>query len=207
MNKMILGAEIKARDEGVIEGYGSVFGNIDLGGDIVQKGAFAGSLLEKRPMMFFGHDPDKILGVWDSAEEDDHGLKLVGRVNMETQIGRETHSNIKMVRDSGAKMGLSIGYRTQKAKNENGARVIEAADLMEVSVVSLPMNTAAAIDAVKAADMSPSEMERRLRDAGFSRNVAKAMMADGFKAVQGLRDADDGLEEQAALAKVFAAFS
>ena len=45
-------------DTGRISGYGSVFGNIDLGGDIVMPGAFKNSLQQNPNVkMLWGHDP------------------------------------------------------------------------------------------------------------------------------------------------------
>ena len=39
--------EIKAEDEGVFSGYASTFGNVDNGNDIVAKGAFTKSLVDR----------------------------------------------------------------------------------------------------------------------------------------------------------------
>lgn len=194
MQYLNMSSEIKADGEpGHIEGYGSVFNIRDRGGDIVVKGAFSASLEERMPKMLYNHDPAKVIGMWDEAYEDERGLRLRGRINMDTQQGREVYSNLKM----GALDGLSIGYRTTSAEPKANARMIKAADLYEVSVVSIPMNPQSTVDAVKAAEMSPSEMERRLRDAGCSRSVAAALMAGGWKAVQNLRDAGDGLDQLA----------
>lgn len=197
MERMTLAAEIKAADgdEGIVEGYGSVFNVVDQGGDVVEKGAFAGSLSRTLPKMLWQHDPSQVLGVWDAVDEDDTGLKMRGRINLQKQLGRDVLSDIKM----GAINGMSIGYRTRKSGNQGNARVLKEVDLWEVSLVTFPMNEAARIDAVKAADMTEREMERTLRDAGMSRSVARAFMAGGFKAVQAMRDAGEDASDVAAL--------
>jgi HK97 family phage prohead protease len=197
MERLTLAAEIKAGvgDEGVIEGYGSVFGVTDRGGDVVEKGAFAGSLGRVRPKMLWQHDPAQVLGVWDAVEEDDAGLRVRGRINLGKQLGRDVLSDVKM----GAIGGMSIGYRTRKSAAQGNARLLKEVDLWEVSLVTFPMNEMAMIDAVKAAEMSPREMEQALRDAGFSSTVAKRLMAGGYKALTAMRDAGDGLDEIAAL--------
>jgi HK97 family phage prohead protease len=189
IERMTFAAEVKADTgaEGVVEGYASVFNVQDRGGDIVTPGAFAASLTKGRPLMFFGHDPDRVLGVWDEVAEDDRGLRARGRINMEKQLGRDVMSDIRM----GALRGLSIGYRVQDREIRGATRLLKQVDLVEISAVALPMNGDALIDAVKAADMTEREFERLLtQDAGLSRSVARRLMADGFKAIRATQDAD-----------------
>lgn len=181
--------DVKADDEGVIEGYGSVSGNVDRGGDVVQAGAFADSLVDiGMPKMLWQHDMREVIGVWDEAVEDERGLRMKGRLALTTQKGREAHELIKM----GALDGLSIGYRVKRDSYQGAAKIrtIEKADLREVSIVTMPMNEQARIDAVKAAEMSERDFERKLtQDAGFSRSVARALMSGGIEAVQSKHDA------------------
>nr|NIS40236.1 HK97 family phage prohead protease [Desulfuromonadales bacterium] len=61
--------EVKQIGEREFEGYGSTFGNVDLGDDIVVRGAFKRTLAEHRkagtmPLMFWMHDPRQVPGVW-----------------------------------------------------------------------------------------------------------------------------------------------
>lgn len=186
---------IKADEEGAVEGYGSVSGNVDRGGDIVMAGAFTESLDEMgMPRMLWQHDMREVIGVWDEAVEDAKGLRLKGRLALSTQKGREAHELIKM----GAINGLSIGYRVKRDSYQGGTKIrtIEKADLYEVSIVTMPMNEQARIDAVKAADMSTRDFEKRLtQDAGFSRTVARALMSGGIEAVKGMQAAADDERE------------
>lgn len=193
----------KADDAGVIEGYGSVFDNVDNGGDIVAPGAFSASLRSgRRAKMLMQHDPSDVIGVWDSLEEDGKGLRVKGRLLTTVRKGAEAYELVK----AGAIDGLSIGYRTVKSIARDGKRVIQQAELWEVSLVTFPMNELARVDAVKAAEMSERDLERMLtRDAGLSRSVAQRLMAGGFNAVKAMRDAGDGADELAALLKARAA--
>ena len=61
---------------GVVKGYGSVFGNVDSDGDIINKGAYKKTLQEnaKRVKYLYQHDMDKPLGKMVHLEEDDKGL-------------------------------------------------------------------------------------------------------------------------------------
>jgi uncharacterized protein len=199
MERKQLSLEWKADDSGLIEGYGSVFDVVDQGGDIVAAGAFKRSLASGRKVkMLFQHRADDVIGVWDEVAEDGQGLRLKGRLLTAVAKAREAYELVK----AGALDGLSIGYRTVKSLDRNGRRVILDADLWEVSLVTFPMNEAARIDAVKAAELTERDLERLLtQDAGLSRSVARKLMAGGFDAVKAMQDAGDGIEELAALLK------
>lgn len=197
METKLIPLEVKADAEGSIEGYGSIFGNRDLGGDVVAAGAFSESLAAGiKPKMLYQHDPDRVLGVWDDVSQDEKGLKLRGRIATKTQLGRDVSELAAM----GAIDGLSIGFRVMEDDWDGPTRIIKNAELWEVSVVTFPMNTEARIDAAKAADMSRREFERMLtQDAGFSRSVARALMGGGLEAVKAMHDAGPGLDELRAL--------
>lgn len=199
METKFLNLEWKAGDGGEIEGYGSVFDNVDQGGDIVAPGAFSNSLrLGRKVRMLFQHDSSRVIGTWDEIAEDDKGLRVKGKLLVNTTGGRDAYEQVK----AGAIDGLSIGYRSLKSMDRNGKRVILQADLWEVSLVTFPMNEMARIDAVKAAAMSERDMERMLtQDAGLSRSVARRLMAGGYDAVKAMQDAGDGAEDLAALLK------
>jgi uncharacterized protein len=191
--------EWKADTEGSIEGYGSVFGVLDAGGDVVKAGAFKASLTSGRKVkMLRQHDTSQVIGIWDSVDEDAMGLRCKGRLLLTVDAGKQAYELVR----AGAMDGLSIGYRTVKSSyNAKGQREIQEAELWEVSVVTFPMNAEAVIDAVKARDMTKIEMERVLtQDAGLSRSVARRLMAGGLNAVKAMQDAgDDGDELVAAL--------
>jgi hypothetical protein len=65
--------------DGLIEGYASLFGAADQGGDIVEQGAYARSLKEgRRIKMLWQHDPREPIGTWDEVREDERGLYVKG---------------------------------------------------------------------------------------------------------------------------------
>jgi hypothetical protein len=180
--------EIKALNDRELEGHGSVFGNVDLGGDIVMPGAFKRSLAAHRkagtmPQMFWMHQPDQVPGAWREMSEDTTGLALKGEL-APTQLGNEmrTLAQMKAVR------GLSIGYQIKDADyDDDGNRLLKEIDLWEVSLVSLAMNPLAQVEAVKArlssrGEYVPTEreFEQRLRIAGCSKTVARHIVAQIF---------------------------
>ena len=181
-------------EKGVFQGYGSIFGNKDLGNDVVVQGAFAKSIGRKGAKavkMLYQHRPDEPIGVFDEIIEDNRGLKVKGRLAMGTQRGREVYELMKM----GALDGLSIGYRVSPKGadyDERGKkRMLKEVDLMEISAVTFPMNPKARVEQVKGADRSIREWEEILRDAGnLSRSEAKVGASALTKALD-LRDAGD----------------
>ena len=148
MNSKDYGLELKyaagsslVSDGTQIEGYASLFGLTDQGGDVVVKGAYAASLkrLEVRGdkvRMLWQHDPTRPIGVWEEIREDDKGLWVKGRLLPEIAQAREAAALIA----AGAIDGLSIGYRTISAERDGkGRRLLNEVELWEVSLVTFPM--------------------------------------------------------------------
>jgi HK97 family phage prohead protease len=198
--KLNISLDVKSVSDGEFEGHGSVFGNTDLGGDIVLPGAFKRSIAQHRkdgalPMMFWMHDPAQVPGKWTDMEEDNKGLYVKG-VFAQTQLGNEVRTLLGMK----AVRGLSIGYVTKDSDfDDEGNRLIKQVDLWEVSIVSLAMNPLARVEASKSRLSAageyvptPREVELLLRDAGCSRTIAKRMVSM-FKAI-GDGDSDETLE-------------
>jgi HK97 family phage prohead protease len=186
-----IGLQFKAEEGGVISGYASRFGELDKGNDIVMPGAYKSSLMGGQKIkMLWQHDPSQPIGVWDEVKEDETGLFVRGRILETVERGREA----KALVDAGAIDGLSIGYRTKRArKDAQGNRLLDELELWEVSLVTFPMQETARIDAVKAAEMTRAEMERLLtQDAGLSRTVARNLMNGGMGAVKAMHDAGGG---------------
>ena len=133
----------------VIEGYASLFGAPDRGGDVVAPGAYAASLKAmtaegRRVRMLWQHDPAQPIGIWDEVVEDARGLRVKGRLLDCVAQGREAAALIA----AGAIEGLSIGYRTiRSAKTEKGQRLLTELDLWEVSLVTFPMLPSAKVSA------------------------------------------------------------
>ena len=204
IKKLTFHSDVKAvNDKGTFTGYGSIFGNEDQGSDIMQKGAFTKSL-ENRPAskvkMLYQHKTDEPIGVFENMYEDEKGLFVKGRLAMGTQKGREAYELLKM----GALDGMSIGFRADPDKqgyneNKRGTRTLKEVDLMEISLVTFPMNERALIENVKASHKNIREWEKILRDAGgLSRTEAKI----GAKALSeslSQRDAGDDNKQLATL--------
>lgn len=185
------------KDYGTFEGYGSVFGNKDLGNDVIERGAFLKSLKRRKPQnvkLLYQHKSDMPIGVFDEIREDDHGLVVKGRLALKTQAGAEAYELLKM----GALDGLSIGFRVNPKEvsydKRGNKRIIKEVDLMEVSLVTFPMNPQATVRSVKGEEISIREWENGMRDAfSLSRSEAK-MAAKAVTDAFGQRDVDTNAE-------------
>jgi len=138
-----------AQDGATIEGYASLFGDQDRGGDIVAPGAYGASLERlasegRKVKMLWQHDPAQPIGIWDEVREDARGLWVKGRLLDGVARAREAAALIA----AGAIDGLSIGYRTLRAgRNDRGRRLLNELELWEVSLVTFPMLTSARVAA------------------------------------------------------------
>jgi HK97 family phage prohead protease len=141
--------ELKARDDGwTFSGYASTFGNVDEGGDVVLKGAFLDSL-ERRPSpkLLWQHDVGEPLGKVISLREDERGLFGEFKISRTTR-GQDAYQLLK----DGALDSMSIGYiPADQEFTGDGVRQLKAVDLLEISVVSIPMNEEALITSIKSA--------------------------------------------------------
>ena len=172
-------------EDGTFEGLGSVFGVADDYADIVAPGAFKRSLRDHKkrgsmPKMLWQHNAATPIGVYSAMREDEVGLQVTGKLALKTQAGAEAYELLKL----GAVDGLSIGYVTVKSEidDKNHVRTLTEVDLWEVSLVTFPANAQARVNAVKSIKdietiNSLSDAERVLRDAGYSRAEAVALVS------------------------------
>jgi hypothetical protein len=125
--------------QGLIEGYASLFGVADLSGDIVVPGAFEASLAARGAgglRLLYQHDTAEPIGVFVDAYEDEAGLFVRAALNLETRRGFEAMSLLTQ----GALTGLSIGFNVVEAERGAArARLLTEIDLWEVSLVTFPM--------------------------------------------------------------------
>ena len=164
---------------GVITGYGSVFGNVDSWGDVVEKGAFLRTIEQRNIPILWQHNSDEPIGLWDEISEDDYGLKMRGHLLIDDVAkAKEAYALVK----SGVVNGLSIGYIPKDYSYDvENYRHISDVNLYEVSLVTFPANEKAIITDIKSDDLNIRRAEKALVDAGFSHKLAKTILAKGFK--------------------------
>lgn len=158
-------ALIKADEAGLEEGqfvaYASTFDREpDSYGDVVAKGAFAKSLEEWEKSgnvipVLFGHrmdDPDFNIGAVLKAEEDEHGLKITGQLDLDSPKGLKTYKLIKGRRLSQLSFAFDV-LDEGSVKLEDGTKANELRELKlyEVSLVPIGANQNTEILAMKTA--------------------------------------------------------
>ena len=124
-------------------GYAAIFDRVDRGGDVVRAGAFGGATAAGVPLLW-QHGPGSVIGTVERLAEDARGLRVIGRVSGRTAAGREAAAALR----AGALDGLSFGYRVKAARGGGaglGPRELLALDLVEVSLVSHPMQEGARV--------------------------------------------------------------
>lgn len=144
--------DLKAiNDDGTFEGYLSVYGVVDLGNDVVEKGAFTKTIQENKGVvpLCHNHDTDKDMGLLH-LEDDEIGLKVRGEMFIdESPLARERHAMAKKYHAAGRPVGLSIGYKAIKSVAEKGIRHLKELKLYEGSMTLWPMLPVAQISAIK----------------------------------------------------------
>lgn len=176
-------------DTGKFAGYASVFGGVDSYGDTLLRGAFDYTLRNNgKPKMFFQHDWGMPVGKYLVAKEDDHGLYVEGELTPGLALAADVRAALK----HGTLDGLSIGGYLKKGDWEDsaeGGRIIRRwSNLVEISPVTFPADSAARIDlsSVKSMDLDAAiegvetirDFERFLRDAGgLSKELAVALVS------------------------------
>lgn len=185
--------EVKASGDGAWEvaGYASTYDR-DLGDDVVVPGAFQKSLAAGPKVRFlYSHDPSQVLGTVQELKEDERGLYGRFRISR-TRLGEDVHTLLK----DGALDSFSIGYLPQDFEHDRkaGVRRLTQVELLEVSVVAMPMNPAAVVTGVKALDGTAlqqaltayvTDAEARKRAEAVERPL-EAILDDAARAVKAL---------------------
>jgi hypothetical protein len=125
-----------------LAGYAAIFDAPDKGGDIVRKGAFARAAKAGLPLLW-QHDQRRRIGFVESLSEDARGLRVIAQLDDDSAFVK-------------AGSGLSFGYRV-RAMQQQEYRELTDLDLIEVSIVTTPMQPLARVLAVEPGGASASE--------------------------------------------------
>lgn len=128
-------------------GYAAIFGRVDTGGDVIAPGAFAASLGRRGKQglpLLWQHRADQPIGRISAVSEDERGLRVIGEIDGRSEAARHAAAALR----SGRTEGLSFGYRVVTAEGDKPRR-LDALDLVEVSLVTHPMQPLARVHAVE----------------------------------------------------------
>ena len=122
-------------------GYAAIFDRPDRGGDVVRAGAFVRALKRGAGAvpLLWQHEAGRPIGRIEYLKEDKRGLRVIGRV-----VDGRAGALLK----EGAVGGLSFGYRVREASGE-APRELTDLELVEVSLVTFPMQPKARVHAVE----------------------------------------------------------
>lgn len=144
--------------DGEFVAYASVFGNVDAYGDVVKKGAFADTLADWADSgnvlpVLYGHDfadPMANIGAVVKAEEDERGLKITGRLDLDNPKAAQVFRLLKGRRLS--QMSFAFDVLDSGPVDVDGVKATELRrlKLYEVSVVPIGANQDTEVLAVKA---------------------------------------------------------
>lgn len=139
---------------GKFKGIGSAYGQVDLGGDTVAKGAYTQTLKHKnyhvKLFLDHGYGVRDYMGV-AKLQDSDEGLLVMAEMPLEASDVKDIHTKVKFSVESGDSLGLSIGYNTIKSTvNADGTRTLNEIALEEMSITPFPMDTHARILSAKA---------------------------------------------------------
>ena len=179
--------ELKDADDGwEVAGYASTWAR-DLGNDVVHPGAFKASLGSGQRVRFlYAHDASQVLGRPLELKED--GTGLLGRFKIsKTRLGHDVHTLLQ----DGSLDSFSIGFLAKDFDYDEkaGVRNLKQVDLLEISVVALPMNPQATVSGVKGLDYGALNLEALLATyedhhraaLGQAKAVAERRLSEGRK--------------------------
>jgi HK97 family phage prohead protease len=130
-------SEINSR--GRFYGYASVFNVEDSYGDIILNGAFSKTIGSRasNPRLLWQHQSNGVVGEIETLWEDVVGLYVVGKIYLDSELGKKLYCYVL----NNIVNGLSIGYSVDDCSfDARGRRIIKAISLFEISIVTLPAN-------------------------------------------------------------------
>ncbi len=154
----------RKKDSGWVQGHAAVWDNVDLGGEIMRKGAFEKTISERVPAgkvklmvkhFAYGGDALECLGTITEAKEDDVGLWFNAKFS-----SVETAQKVRTLILEGHVETCSVGYMPVKwnwltvPAGDDGSKTIQVLEhleckFFEVTITVVPMNEKAKLTAAK----------------------------------------------------------
>lgn len=209
MTPMRLPLGVKSLDAnlGTFKGLAVTFGDVTSNGRVYERGAFNGYLLQLKSQkartggpallpLLWTHDPNDPVGIITDAYETDEGLVIECACDLDTKLGRQVFSGIKL----GYANGLSIGgYATRTTTDAQGVTHITEFRLREVSVLQTGYQASsfALADSRSAKARKDSNMNRNRNDDWKNQRVPLAPYVPNYPAAPPVPDAKDYADEEA----------
>ena len=126
-------------------GYAALFDRADRGGDVIRRGAFARSIAAgwgEVPLLW-QHLAHRPIGRIETLAEDARGLRVIAAL-------ADGAGEAAALLSAGALGGLSFGYRVRAGRPTPRGRELTDVELVEVSLVTFPMQPGARVHALAA---------------------------------------------------------
>lgn len=185
-------------EQGIFEGYASVWDIVDHDGDVVERGAFAytireGAAKDGVPILVLHNDNWLPVGRTLELREDDVGLYIKGYISP-TSMGKDVRI---LIRDKVLKE-LSIVYCVIRHTMQDCIRHLQELELPEISIVTWAANSAAQITGYKGGTPQMAEEKVSVPD-GAEKSIAE-LLAEGRELIAQLRALgvevpDDGVDD------------
>lgn len=176
--------EMKAADNGLIEGYFSTYEKTpDSYGDIIEPGAFTETIKAREESghpfpLCFNHDFSAVIGAVDSVKDTEKG-PFISAHFLDTQQAQD----VRKMLQSGAIYQFSFAYDvlgarrpTEEEEKAGVMNVLTKLEVFEISVVTVPANQNAVATEVKSVEPETKQGRRnRKADEEIIRNCIKSL--------------------------------
>lgn len=149
--------DVKGR---IVTGYLSAFDNKDYHDDIIVKGAFTKSIMERKEKIFFlnQHKWDQPHGKFSLLQEDAKGLYFESNPLVDTSYS----TDLLKLYDAGIVNNHSIGYSVIQDEIKSDHRVLKELKLYEGSNVTIGANPETPFTGMKAGFKQASDQAKRI---------------------------------------------
>lgn len=182
-----------SRGEGFVAGFASKYDGIDSYGDTIVKGAYADVVSAgPLPKMFFNHNTRGVpQGDWTKWEDREDGLYMEGYLDLAVSGSQDIYHSIRAGRIDGLSVSIKAAWDDVEFVDDDeylfGRRIIKkVSEVREVSLCTFPADKQARLTEYKCEGVQRDDiaciatirdMEKCLRDAGFSKTQAGAFIA------------------------------
>lgn len=150
------------------EGYASTFGNVDLGGDVIERGAFTKTLQERKFKILWQHYMSEPIGMPIEAFEDEKGLFIKAKLPKADDFVR---GRVIPQMKIGSIDSMSIGFLSNDVSYKEEIRMIKSLDLFEVSLVTTPMNPKAEVINLKSEQLLNDKEIKKVQDIDCMKDI------------------------------------
>jgi len=133
-----------------LEGYASTFDNLDLEGDIIQKGAFIRSLSKRIPKFLWQHKLTEPIGPIIEIFEDNKGLFFRSKLpKADSLVSGRVIPQVKAGSIDSISIGFSVVDFEIKEVDNKKIRLLKEIELWEISLVTIPANPQAIVTSIQ----------------------------------------------------------